>query len=226
MTTAKFNAVPTEKYLPADITCTARTSQVDLGQIKDSANGLIGKGTAFAWAFKFALHGLRLKQSDSVTYKGKTQTAEEFKKLIRSKANHCTEAQIKDIEGKGLGKECDKRSVTASRLVKAFAADLIRFIGSGAKVPEELTSLADAAELPHEYAFINAGYGVSDEMFPGLAPKLYAFAAEFDSQIATAKAEGHLEGTTKHSHAKEFVNYAKWRGIELTISAPAAKAGK
>jgi len=217
MTTAKFNSTSTENYAEADIKCTERTTRVDLLQIKDSANGLLGKGVAFAWAFKFALHGLKLKASDSVSYKSKSMTAEEFQKIIRSKANFCTEAQIKDVDGKGLGKDSDKRSVTAIRLVKAFAADLIKFIGKGGKVPEELSSLAEEAGLPLHYAFLNAGYGMTDDEFQARAGELYTFAALFDAQIKEAKDAGHLVGFALHSHAKDFVNYAKWRGVILSL---------
>lgn len=241
MTTAKFSANITETHEVSDITCTERTSRVDLRAIKDSANTLLGKGVAFAWAWKFAVHGLKLKASDYVQYKSKRMTAEEFQAIIRSKNNHCTTKQVEDKDGKGLGKESDKRSVTATRLVRAFAADITAFIKKGAVVPEELSSLADEANLPVHYAFLDAGYGMDDETLRDLAGPMYEFAEAFDAQIQEAYSSGWIEtaaGSTRHSHAADFKNYCKWRSLTLEFETeeteppapakapPAAKGGK
>jgi len=235
MTTAKFSANITENHEVSDIFCTERTSRVDLKAIKDSANTLLGKGIAFAWAWKFAVHGLKLKSSDYVQFKSKRMTAEEFQAVIRSKNNHCTTKQIEDKEGRGLGKDSDKRSVTATRLVRAFAADISAFIRKGGVVPEELSSLAEEAELPVEYAFLDAGYGMDDATLAKMAGHLYTFASAFDSQIQEAYAAGWLEtaaGSTRHSHAADVKSYCKWRGLMLEVKAEeieapaAAKMGK
>lgn len=220
MTTAKFSANITESHEISDISCTERTSRVDLKAIKDSANTLLGKGIAFAWAWKFSVHGLKLKASDYVQFKAKRMTAEEFQALIRSKNNHCTAKQIEDKDGKGLGKESDKRSVTATRLVRAFAADITAFIKKGAVVPDELTSLADEADLPVEYAFLDAGYGMDDATLAKMAGPMYTFAALFDAQIQDAYSAGWIEtaaGSTRHSHAADFKNYCKWRSLTLEV---------
>lgn len=220
MTTAKFSANITETHEVSDIICTERTSRVDLKAIKDSANALLGKGIAFAWAWKFSVHGLKLKASDYVQYKSKRMTAEEFQTLIRSKNNHCTAKQIEDKDGKGLGKESDKRSVTATRLVRAFAADITAFIKRGALVPEELSSLAEDSDLPVEYAFLDSCYGMDDDTLAKLAVPMYSFASAFDDQIQDAYAAGWIEsaaGSTRHSHAADFKNYCKWRGLVLEV---------
>lgn len=223
MDSAKFSSSVTESFDVSDISCTERTSRVDLKHIKDAANTLLGKGVAFAWSWKFAVHGLRLKPSDSVKFKARSMTAEEFQEIIRSKANHCTAAQIADKAGKGLGKESDKRSVTATRLVRAFAADISAFIKKGAVVPDELKTIADEAELPVEYAFLDAAYGLDDDTFAEQAVHMYTFASLFDAQIAEAHAAGYVTGSSKHSHAAAFKSYAKWRGFSLEDE-PAAAA--
>jgi len=227
MTSAKFNSSVTEKYAIDEIACSARTTSVDLAGIKDSANMLLGKGFAFAWSVKFALHGLKLKAGDFVSFKGKKMEAEEFQVKIRSKENHCTEAQIKAVGGKGLGKESNKKSVTATRLVRAFAADISNYITRGGKVPEDLSSIADAAGLPYSYSFLGSEYGLETEKLTELADGLYKFNAGFDSVIATAYANDIITGSERHSHAESFINYCKWRGIEISEeSEPVAAVAK
>lgn len=216
MSSAKYNSAVTEKYAVDEIACSARTTSVDLAGIKDSANMLLGKGFAFAWSVKFALHGLKLKAGDFVSFKGKKMVAEEFQAKIRSKENLCTEAQIKAVDGKGLGKDSNKKSVTATRLVRAFAADISNYITRGGKVPDDLSTIADAAGLPHAYSFLGSEYGLETDKLAELADGLYKFNTGFDSVIAAAYASDIITGSEKHSHADSFVNYCKWRGIELT----------
>jgi len=224
MTSAKFSSTVTEKYAVDDIVCSARTTSVDLAGIKDSANALLGKGKAFAWAVKFALHGLRLKAGDFVSFKGSRMEAEEFQARIRSKDNFCTEAQIKAVEGKGLGKESNKKSVTATRLVRAFAADITNYITRGGKVPDDLASIAEEADLPLPYAFLGSEYGLETDKLAELADPLYKFNVGFDSVIAIAYANDIITGSERHSHAESFLNYCKWRGIDISEESDAPEA--
>lgn len=218
MSSAKFNSRYETSIDFSEISCTARSIQVDLIQIKDLAKSLFGHGFALAWANKFAFHGLKLKASDFVTYKGGRMTAEEFKHAIRSSENFVTEAQMKDSKQAGLGIDCDKRSVTATRLVRAYAADLSHLVTKGLPVPDELGSLAERVGLEKKYAFLDAAYGMDDKALQKHARKFWEFCHSFDSIISEAYKAGHIvssRGSGKHSHAESFVNYAKWRGFEI-----------
>lgn len=218
MTTAKYISKFDGSISPDDYKCTERTVQVDLAGIKDHAKGLLGAGLSLAWAYKFSCHGLRLKASDSVSFKGTKMTAEEFREKIRSKANFCTEEQIKDKSAAGLGIDCDKRSVTASRLVRSHAADVSHLISKGLPIPEELSKLADAAGLKKKYGFLDSAYGMDDKALAENAVAMYKFCTLFDDEISAAYKAGHIKsksGDDKHSHAKSFANYAKWRGVEI-----------
>jgi hypothetical protein len=218
MTTAKYLSHFTNEFQFGDIECSARTTQVNLVEIKDSAKKLLGQGFAVAWAYKFALNGLRLKPSDFVAYKGSKMTAEEFTAKLRTKDNHCTDAQLASMGSGGFGINCDKRSVTATRLVRAYAADLSNLISKGLAVPEELASLAKEAGLDRKYAFLDAAYGMDDRTLEEIAPAFLDFCRNFDRQIAEAYDAGHIKTSgagERHSHAKSFMAYADWRGFKF-----------
>lgn len=218
MTTAKFLSDFTNEFRHDEFECSARTTQVNLIEIKDLSKRLFGQGIAMAWAHKFALHGLRLKASDYVSFKGTKMTAEEFSIKLRCKENFCTEAQLASPGDGGFGINCDKRSVTATRLVRAYAADLSNLIAKGLPVPEELASLASDAELNKKWAFLDAAYGMDDKTLREQALAFLEFCKNFDRQIADAYSAGHIKTKGKgerHSHAKSFVAYADWRGIKI-----------
>jgi len=208
MTSAKYNdKVSAKEEMAREIETSVRTTRVDLPQIKASANQILGNGFALAWACKFALNGMKLKDGDWVSYKATKMTAADYKAKISAQANYNAKT-----EG-GIGKHSDKTLVSAKRLVRAFAADISFLISKGFAVSDDTESLIKASGIPKQFAFIDSWYGMTDDQIHSNWEKLVHFTQAFDKVIAQAYASGWVEGKDKYSHYAALVNYAKWRGL-------------
>lgn len=210
MTSAKFYAkVDIVAAFKDEIECSERTTHVDLKQIRNTANTVLGSGFACAWAIKFALHGLKLKAGDFVKVKGVVQKASDYKSKISAQ-----EGFVEKATG-GIGRDSDKTLVSAKRLVRAFAADITFLINKGMPTGGDAELLSNASELPIQFCFIDSWYGCDQETLIKHGSKMHAFARCFDKLISDAYAAGYLTGECKHSHATDVINYMKWRGIAI-----------
>jgi len=195
-----------------------RTVNVNLAEIKTKAMEIFGPKIAIAWSVKFALGGLKLKPGQYIKISGVTHTDADFTKMISDEAKNPGYASAKKASG-GIAKVSDKKVVSAKRMVRAFACDISKLIqAKKVSLPEDQEARAKACNLPVHYAFIDSWYGMDDGTLDSNKTHIAKFCVMFDELIATAHANGWMEGAAKHSHLQEFVNYCAWRGLSVIDS--------
>jgi len=164
------------------LTSTTRTKKVDYEEIRAKAVKLFGDiKLCIAWAYKFNIHGEKLKDDDSITVNGKTMTSAEFILKLASQAGW-SEYQARRTAGtQKLG---SKDLVTVTRLARAFAGMVSKLIKKGiAKQSADMLAIkAGAADcsLPDEFCFLNSPYGMTKETLAEQYSNLKKFFTQFD----------------------------------------------
>jgi len=80
------------------LTSSTRTKKVDYADMRAKADHLIGAKMAIAWAYKFNIHGEKLKDDDHVTVNGETMNATQLKDRLSKQAGW-TEYEARRVAG-------------------------------------------------------------------------------------------------------------------------------
>jgi len=193
-----------------------RSTSVNYSDVKSSAVVLLESAqVAIGAAVKCSLRGKNIKPDDYFVVKKSKVTM----KWVLDKLN--TQEGYKETAGaaKTLGKDSSKSLVSISRLCKAFAPEVISIVRDG-KVPleAEIERMAATAGLPREYAFLDAPYGMDDDVLSKHGVAVVKFAAAFDTMIATAHKSGWCTGNSKRSHEKAATSYMEFRGVKPSLA--------
>jgi hypothetical protein len=199
--------------------CSARSSTVDFKQIQKSVIKVTGPDAAVALAVKFCLHGLKIKTGDYYSIGGEVYDVQETMNDI-----HESQLQSKEIgavpmtgEGRGVGKNSNKKLVSTTRISRAFAFSVSHLIKKQAvPLPQELEVLGEGTGLPIEYMFLAAPYGMDDKVLKKHAKSFLAFCENFTQAVRVAYESGNMDSATGRArdHAADFANYLKWRRID------------
>lgn len=204
----------------SSISSTTRTKKVDYEDLRNKSVKIFGDiKMCIAWAYKFNIHGEKLKDDDSVTVNGKTMTSAEFIVKLSSQAGWA-EYQARRIAGtQKLG---SKDLVTVTRLARAFAGMVSKLIHKGiAKQSQDMLAIktgADGCSLPDEFCFLNSPYGMSTETLKEQYPNLKRFFTQFDIVIANAVAKKWIDkkdGSKPRNWSEDFDNYVLFRGVAI-----------
>jgi len=199
------------------LTCTSRTKKIDYEEIRNKSVKVIGDiKTCIAWAYKFNIHGEKLKDDDSVTVNGKSMTSAEFLAKLAAQ-DGWVEYQARRTAGtQKLG---SKDLVTVTRLSRAFAGMVIALIKKGIakQSPDMLAIKATAKDcnLPDEYCFLNSPYGMKPDTLKEQSAELKKFFTRFDEIIAAAVEKKWIDkksGSKHRNWAEDFDNYLLFRG--------------
>lgn len=202
------------------LTCTTRTKRIDYEEVRLKSVKVIGDiKVCIAWAYKFNIHGEKLKDDDSVTVNGKTMTSAEFLAKL-STQDGWVEYQARRTAGtQKLG---SKEIVTVTRLARAFSGMVISLISKGiAKNSTDMLAVkatAKACTLPDEFCFLNSPYGMKDETLKENSIELRKFFVRFDEIIAAAVEKKWIEKKSGGKHrnwAEDFDNYLLFRGVKI-----------
>jgi hypothetical protein len=199
------------------LTCTSRTKRIDYEEVRSKSVKVVGDvKTCIAWAYKFNIHGEKLKDDDSITVNGKTMTAAEFLTKL-SAQDGWSEYQARRTAGtQKLG---SKDLITVTRLARAFAGMVTVLIQKGIakQSPDMLAIKATAKDcvLPDEFCFLNSPYGMKNVTLKENAAELRKFFVRFDEIIATAVEKKWIDkksGSKHRNWAEDFDNYLLFRG--------------
>lgn len=204
----------------SSISSTTRTKKVDYEDLRNKSVKIFGDiKMCIAWAYKFNIHGEKLKDDDSVTVNGKTMTSAEFIVKLSAQAGWA-EYQARRIAGtQKLG---SKDLVTVTRLARAFAGMVSKLIQKGiAKQSQDMIAIKTGAEgcsLPDEFCFLNSPYGMSSDTLKEQYPNLKRFFTQFDIVIANAVAKKWIDkkdGSKPRNWSEDFDNYVLFRGVAI-----------
>jgi len=211
--TSKFSttSIMTESDF-AGLEVSDRTTSVNYEDIRKSSIALLGKQNSVGLAIKLNLRGMKVKPDDYFKIAGNTVMVTDLVNKIHQQEGYGTAAAT----NKSLGKDSKKTLVSLSRIARAFAPETIHAIEKNhISVEKELVEIAKSAGLNPKYAFLAAPWGMNDATLRANSEALYNFAFGFDNLIATAHNNGWCVGHSVRSHADTFVNYTKFRGVDL-----------
>jgi len=202
------------------LTSTTRTKKIDYEEIRVKSAKLFGDvKLCIAWAYKFNIHGEKLKDDDSITVNGKTMTSAEFIAKLSSQAGW---AEYQARRTAGTQKLGSKDLVTVTMLARAFAGVVCKLIQKGVakQSPDMLSIKAGAANcsLPDEFCFLNSPYGMTRETLAEQYPNLKRFFTQFDTVIANAVAKKWIDkkdGSKPRNWSEDFDNYMLFMGVPI-----------
>lgn len=203
------------------ITSTTRTKRVDYEDIRTKSVKLFGDvKLCIAWAYKFNIHGEKLKDDDSITVNGKTMTSAEF---IAKLASQSGWSDYQARRTAGTQKHGSKDLVTVTRLARAFAGMVSKLIMKGVakQSPDMLAIKAGAADcnLPDEFCFLNSPYGMTKETIAAQYVDLKKFFTQFDIVIANAVSKKWIEkkdGSKPRNWSEDFDNFCAFMGVAVS----------
>jgi len=199
------------------LSSTTRTKKVNYDEIREKSASLFGDVKfCIAWAYKFNIHGEKLKDDDSVTVNGKTMTSAEFILKLASQSGWA-EYQARRIVGtQKLG---SKDLVTVTRIARAYAGAVSKLIKKGiAKQSPDMIAIKSTAadcSLPDEFCFLNSPYGMTKETLTEHYADLKRFFTQFDVVIANAISKKWIDkkdGSKPRNWCEDFENYALFIG--------------
>lgn len=199
------------------LSATPRTKKLNYEEMRSKATKLMDIKFAIAWAYKLNIHGEKLKDDDSVTVNGVTMTAPDFLKKLSGQDGWAEYEARRKIGTQKLG---SKDIVTVTRLARAFAPQVSKLIQKGiAKQSEDMLNIKKAAgiDLPDEFCFLNAPYGMATDTLNTHSTNLMKFYVEFDIIISRAIEKKWIEkkdGSKQRKWAEDFANYLQFRGAE------------
>jgi len=202
------------------LSSTTRTKKVNYEEIREKSAKLFGDiKLCIAWAYKFNIHGEKLKDDDSITVNGKTMTSKEFITKLASQAGW-VEYQARRTAGtQKLG---SKDLVTVTRLARAFAGFVSKLIQKGvAKQSPDMLAIKSGAvdcTLPDEFCFLNSPYGMSKDTLAEQYTNLKKFFTQFDIVIANAVAKKWIDkkdGSKPRNWSEDFDNYVLFMGVAV-----------
>jgi len=202
------------------LSSTSRTKKVNYEEIRDKSAKLFGDvKLCIAWAYKFNIHGEKLKDDDTVTVNGKTMTSQEFIAKLASQAGWAEYQARRTVGTQKLG---SKELVTVTRIARAFAGVVSKLIQKGiAKQSDDMLSIKKGAAncaLPDEFCFLNSPYGMTRETLAEQYPNLKRFFTQFDIVIANAVAKKWIDkkdGSKPRNWSEDFDNYVAFMGVEV-----------
>lgn len=198
------------------LTCSARTHKVDYEIIRSKTIKLIGHPAAIAWAYKFNIHGAKLKDDDFINVNGTQMSSAD---LIKRLATQEGWGEYEGRRASGTQKFGSKEIVTLSRLARAFASKTSLIIKKSiAPLSDDLKAIKagdDTCTLADEFCFLNSPYGMSDETLKANKTELRKFFVQFDIVISRAVTNKYIKPTTteKRNWAQDFDNYLAFRGL-------------
>lgn len=202
------------------LTSTTRTKKINYEEIRKKSVPLLGDmKVCIAWAYKFNIHGEKLKDDDSITVNGKTMTAAEFTAKLSTQAGW-SEYQARRVAG--TQKFGSKDLVTVTRLARAFAGMVSKLIQKGiAKQSSDMLAIKNGANectLPEEFCFLNSPYGMTAETIAKHYVDLKKFFTQFDIVIANAVSKKWIDkkdGSKPRNWAEDFDNYCAFMGVAI-----------
>lgn len=202
------------------LSSTTRTKKVNYEEIREKSARLFGDvKLCIAWAYKFNIHGEKLKDDDSITVNGKTMSSTEFIAKLASQAGW---AEYQARRTAGTQKLGSKDLVTVTRLARAFAGVVSKLIQKGiAKQSPDMIAIKNGAtdcSLPDEFCFLNSPYGMTKETLTEQYPNLKRFFTQFDVVIANAVAKKWIEkkdGSKPRNWSEDFDNYCLFMGVAV-----------
>jgi len=202
------------------LTSTTRTKKVDYEEIRVKSVKLFGDiKLCIAWAYKFNIHGEKLKDDDSITVNGKTMTSAEFILKLASQAGWAEYQVRRTVGTQKLG---SKDIVTVTRLARAFAGMVSKLIKKGiAKQSADMLSIKVGAvdcSLPDEFCFLNSPYGMTKDTLAEQYSNLKKFFTQFDTVIANAVAKKWIDkkdGSKPRNWTEDFDNYILFMGVSI-----------
>lgn len=200
------------------ISSTTRTKRIDYEQVRVQSAKLFGDvKMCIAWAYKFNIHGEKIKDDDSVTVNGRTMNAAEFLSILSTQEGW---AEYQARRAAGTQKLGSKDIVTVTRLARAFAGMVSKLIKKGiAKQSTDMLAIKSGAHdctLPDEFCFLNSPYGMSKETLAAQYVNLKKFFTQFDTVIANAVAKKWIEkkeGSKARNWVEDFESYALFVGV-------------
>jgi len=200
------------------ITCTERTKKVNYEEIRRDALKMMPAKFCVAWAYKLNCHGSRLKDDDHVVVDGTQMTSTELLKKLSTQEGW---AEYEARRAMGTQKLGSKNIITLSRLARAFASAVIKLLQMKiAKQSPDMLGIKAAAKdcnLPDEYCFLNAPYGMKEENIVEQADNLRKFFAQYNATIKHSIENGWIEkkeGSKARDWVAEFNNYLLFKGIK------------
>jgi len=202
------------------LTSTTRTKKVDYEDIRVKSVRILGDiKLCIAWAYKFNIHGEKLKDDDSITVNGKTMTSSEFILKLASQTGWSEYQARRTVGTQKLG---SKDIVTVTRLARAFAGMVTKLIKKGiAKQSADMLAIKAGAvdcSLPDEFCFLNSPYGMTKETLAEQYSNLKKFFTQFDTVIANAVAKKWIDkkdGSKPRNWAEDFDNYVLFMGVSV-----------
>jgi len=202
------------------LTSTTRTKRIDYEDVRVKSVKLFGDvKLCIAWAYKFNIHGEKLKDDDSITVNGKTMTSAEFLLKLASQSGW---SEYQARRSAGTQKLGSKDLVTVTRLARAFAGMVSRLLQKGiAKQSTDMLSIkagADGCSLPDEFCFLNSPYGMTKETLTEQYSNLKKFFTQFDIIIANAVAKKWIDkkdGSKPRNWSEDFDNYVLFMGVSV-----------
>jgi len=200
------------------LSSTTRTKKVNYEEIRDKSAKLFGDvKMCIAWAYKFNIHGEKVKDDDSVTVNGKTMTSHEFIAKLASQAGW---AEYQARRTAGTQKLGSKELVTVTRIARAFAGVVSKLIQKGiAKQSDDMLTIKNSAancSLPDEFCFLNSPYGMTKDTLAEQYHNLKRFFTQFDIVIANAVAKKWIDkkdGSKPRNWSEDFDNYVLFMGV-------------
>lgn len=202
------------------LSSTTRTKKVNYEEIRSKAVKLFGDiKLCIAWAYKFNIHGEKLKDDDSITVNGKTMTANDFLAKLASQDGW---AEYQARRTAGTQKLGSKSVVTVTRLARGFAGMVSSLIKKGiARQSSDMQAIKNGAvdcSLPDEFCFLNSPYGMTNETIAEQYFNLKKFFTQFDVVIANAVAKKWIDkkdGSKPRNWSEDFDNYVAFRGVAV-----------
>jgi len=202
------------------LSSTTRTKKVNYEEIREKAAKLFGDvKLCIAWAYKFNIHGEKLKDDDSITVNGKTMTSADFISKLASQSGW---AEYQARRSAGTQKLGSKDLVTVTRIARAFAGMVSKLIQKGiAKQSPDMLAIKSGAancSLPDEFCFLNSPYGMTKETLTEHYANLKRFFTQFDVVIANAITKKWIDkkdGSKPRNWSEDFDNYALFIGATV-----------
>jgi len=223
MTTPKYSdkiaISDTEDF--SDFACTERGDPVDYDQIRDDCIAAVDSSKiATGFAIKLCLHNLRINVGDWFTVGGKTYDClETLKNMVAYQVTEEVIAVMPKMDtGSGMGKNTNKKMITAQRIARCFASTVVFLLSKHKiKLPADNERDATDAGLPLQFGFVDAPYGMNDKDLKTHKAAFKKYLTNFMKRVRTAYNSGQMESKSgkERDHVQEFENYTAWRGLDL-----------
>jgi hypothetical protein len=205
-----------------DFSCTERGDPVDHDQIREDCIAAVESAKiATGFAIKLCLHNLRINIGDWFAVGGTTYDCHEtLKNMVAYQVSEEIIAVMPKMDtGSGMGKNTNKKMITAQRVARAFAPTVIFLLSkSKIKLPADNERDAKDAGLPLQFGFIDAPYGMNDQELKTHMSAFKKYLTNFMKRVRASYNSGRMETKTgrERNHVEEFENYVKWRGLDLS----------